>query len=281
MPLVTFTYYASPATRYNNSYPVMAGVQSLVYGSTGTSGNTSRHPTLGNTRDKSKSYGLGNVSSTTVIDHTAWESIQSTINSERSRRGLAAATFTAISGTTTINHAHFNQMKTAIQVASNGSDQAYMGARVGESSATGISGPGIVTYGAAGAQSNATTAVATGKIFASDFNNLIKDINNAGAACTCNCNYCSCNCNYCTCNCNYQCTCNCNYSDKRLKTQIRLIGEYAGLNIYSWKYIWDTTKKHIGVIAQELIGTKYEDALSKDNRGFYIVNYDKLPVRGL
>jgi len=32
-------------------------------------------------------------------------------------------------------------------------------------------------------------------------------------------------------------------------------------------------------MAQELLGTKYEDALSKDSNGYYQVNYSKLPVK--
>lgn len=98
-------------------------------------------------------------------------------------------------------------------------------------------------------------------------------------ACTCNCNYaCTCNCNYCTCDCNYSCTCNCNYSDARLKTNIELIGTEGDLNVYSWAYIWNTSKRFFGVMAHELIGTPYESALNKDANGYYYVDYSKLPV---
>jgi hypothetical protein len=36
---------------------------------------------------------------------------------------------------------------------------------------------------------------------------------------------------------------------------------------------------HKGVIAQNLLGTKYESALSKDKDGFYMVDYSKLPIK--
>jgi hypothetical protein len=107
---------------------------------------------------------------------------------------------------------------------------------------------------------------------------MISKLNSAAAVCVCNCNYCTCNCNYCTCNCNYACTCNCNYSDARLKTGITLIDTIEGVNVYSFSYLWDKTTKYIGVMAQELIGTKHESALTTDDRGFYKVDYTHLPV---
>jgi len=117
-------------------------------------------------------------------------------------------------------------------------------------------------------------------IFADDVNNMMAKVNAAGAVCVCNCNYCTCNCNYCTCDCNYSCTCQCNYtSDIRLKTSIKLVDIVEGLNVYSFSYVWNTAKTYIGVMAQELLGTKYEDALSKDSNGYYQVNYSKLPVK--
>lgn len=125
-----------------------------------------------------------------------------------------------------------------------------------------------------------TTGIAqTQVIYASHINTIINGIVAAGAVCLCNCNYCTCNCNYCTCNCNYSCTCNCNYSDERLKTNIRLLGTEEGLNVYSWSYLWDCTKTYVGVIAQELLGTKFESALATDARGYYMVDYSKLPIK--
>ncbi len=135
--------------------------------------------------------------------------------------------------------------------------------------------------------------VGTGQLItAAQVNNLINAITSASNVClcncnyctcncnycTCNCNYCTCNCNYCTCNCNYACTCNCNYSDVRLKENVKFVGIESDLNIYSWTYVWDKTTTYVGVLAQELVGTKFESALSKDSSGYYRVNYNALPV---
>jgi hypothetical protein len=90
--------------------------------------------------------------------------------------------------------------------------------------------------------------------------------------CICNSD-CSCN-NVCSCHND----CGCNYSDQRLKENIKFIETRNGLNIYSWTYIWDKATEYVGVIAQELVGTKHEQALKKDARGFYMVNYKLLPI---
>ena len=78
-------------------------------------------------------------------------------------------------------------------------------------------------------------------------------------------------------------------SDVGLKTEIRPVDVVKGLKLYKFKYnediidLWkeetgeDLTGVHIGVLAQELIGTEYESALSKHEKGFYIVDYNKLP----
>ena len=97
------------------------------------------------------------------------------------------------------------------------------------------------------------------------------------STCTCNCNYCTCDCNYCTCDCNYSCTCNCNYSDMRLKKDIRFKEVKNGLNIYSFKYVWSGVLQ-VGVMAQEILTTDYSEAVSVDNNGYYMVDYDKLPI---
>jgi hypothetical protein len=116
-------------------------------------------------------------------------------------------------------------------------------------------------------------------ITATTLRSIITALNSSINSCTCNCNYCTCNCNYCTCNCNYSCTCNCNYSDMRLKTNITFSHMIDGLNFYKFSYIWDKSKMYLGVIAQELIGTKYQNALSKDDKNLYIVDYSKLPFK--
>lgn len=90
--------------------------------------------------------------------------------------------------------------------------------------------------------------------------------------CICNSD-CACN-NVCSCHGD----CGCNYSDIRLKTNIHYLETRNDIRIYSWNYIWNKSKTYIGVLAQELINTKHSDALTKDKNGFYMVNYNKLPI---
>ena len=67
------------------------------------------------------------------------------------------------------------------------------------------------------------------------------------------------------------------FSDERLKTDLVKIGEIDGINIYKFKYKYDKSKVQIGVIAQELLNTKYSNAVSTDAKtGFYIVDYNTL-----
>lgn len=90
------------------------------------------------------------------------------------------------------------------------------------------------------------------------------------------------------CMCNSDCSCNaicacygdcgCNYSDVRLKENVEFVEQRNGLNIYSWNYVWDKTKRHVGVLAQELFGTQYASALVMDKNGYYMVNYKMLPI---
>ena len=68
----------------------------------------------------------------------------------------------------------------------------------------------------------------------------------------------------------------------RLKTNIEFLGLKGELRWYSYNYKWDLTNRYEGVMAQELVGTKYEKALSKTPsghaKGYYMVNYNALPV---
>ena len=121
--------------------------------------------------------------------------------------------------------------------------------------------------------------VSTGTtITAAHLNYVIDKVVYCGTICVCNCAYCTCNCNYCTCDCDYSCTCNCNYSDKRLKTNIKYIGIQNGLKLYSYNYIWDKNTIHKGVMAQEILETKYKSAIKQDKDGYYMVDYSKLPI---
>lgn len=91
------------------------------------------------------------------------------------------------------------------------------------------------------------------------------------------------------CICNSDCTCNaicacygdcgCNYSDERLKTDITLICEFEGINIYSFAYKSNPNKRFKGVIAQELLkNEKYYNSVKTDSDGMYFVDYSKLPI---
>lgn len=68
------------------------------------------------------------------------------------------------------------------------------------------------------------------------------------------------------------------FSDIRLKENINLVGKsLSGINIYEWNYINDVNRFR-GVVAQELLGTKFESSLSI-KQGFYFVDYTDLDVK--
>jgi len=71
------------------------------------------------------------------------------------------------------------------------------------------------------------------------------------------------------------CTC-WNGSDISLKTNIEFKEKKLDVNFYEFNYIWDKTTKHIGVMAQELLGTIYESCVKKAFSGHYLVNYKLL-----
>jgi len=72
--------------------------------------------------------------------------------------------------------------------------------------------------------------------------------------------------------------CNNQKSDIGYKENLNLIGvSNNGLNIYEFNYK-NEEGLYQGVIAQELIGTQFEDALSKNNEGLYEVDYNKIDV---
>jgi hypothetical protein len=66
-------------------------------------------------------------------------------------------------------------------------------------------------------------------------------------------------------------------SDIRLKENIKHLRTIDGINQYCWNFINDPGTIHIGVIAQELIGTMYEDAVTEGSDGYLRVNYLMLP----
>jgi hypothetical protein len=72
--------------------------------------------------------------------------------------------------------------------------------------------------------------------------------------------------------------CNASKSDIQYKENLNLVGiSNSGLNIYTFNYK-NEEGLYQGVIAQELIGTKFEDALSKNSEGLYEVDYSKIDV---
>jgi hypothetical protein len=67
-------------------------------------------------------------------------------------------------------------------------------------------------------------------------------------------------------------------SDIRLKENIVLVGKSeTGINIYQFNYK-NEEGLYEGVIAQELIGTDFEDALVIKENGMYSVDYNKTDV---
>lgn len=210
------------------------------------------------------SYSQANVSIGDTITAAKWNSIMGQARDENNRRGKSGTTFSL---STNISALDYNSIISLFNVGDSRTDEVYNDGAVTKT-----------TWGPTAAPSVPSDVAAGSTITASQLNTLIQRIKDAGSVCTCNCNYCTCNCNYCTCNCNYSCTCNCNYSDKRLKKNIKHVDTVDGINVYEYNYLWNEAKRFVGVIAQELVGTKYEKALMQDSNGFYAVDYSLLPV---
>jgi hypothetical protein len=66
-------------------------------------------------------------------------------------------------------------------------------------------------------------------------------------------------------------------SDLRLKNIISLYEIVDGINVYDFEYIDKPGEIYRGVIAQELIGTKFSDAVIVEN-DLYLVDYSKLKI---
>lgn len=68
------------------------------------------------------------------------------------------------------------------------------------------------------------------------------------------------------------------FSDERLKEDIKHIGySPSGLKIYSWKYKHNPCATFSGVMAQDILNI-IPEAISTDERGYYMVNYKLLDV---
>ena len=69
-------------------------------------------------------------------------------------------------------------------------------------------------------------------------------------------------------------------SDVRLKNIIKHLGlSKLGINIYLFEYKFNPGTIYQGVIAQELLGTEWEESLIKDSNGFYSVDYSKIDIK--
>ena len=65
-------------------------------------------------------------------------------------------------------------------------------------------------------------------------------------------------------------------SDRRIKTNIKAIGDRGGHRWYSYRYLWDEADVHReGVMAQDVMQTR-PDAVETHPMGFLMVNYDAL-----
>lgn len=209
-----------------------------------------------------------------TVANALFRQVEAAVNSERSRRGQGQLSVITSRFVGNIEAADLNYLKTGVEVAGATPSPAYYTVNLGAGAQQDVYFPVAPSYtgGFQGVDQNRL-------IYAEEINAMIDKVNGAAGVCVCNCDYCTCNCNYCTCNCNYSCTCNCNYSDERLKDNIKFLRIENGLNVYSFTYLWDSAKTFVGVMAQELLGTKYESALTKDNNGYYMVDYAKLPVK--
>jgi hypothetical protein len=69
-------------------------------------------------------------------------------------------------------------------------------------------------------------------------------------------------------------------SDRRLKDNLKLLGQSPnGINIYEFNFKSDPTKKYQGVMADELIGTQFQSAVTEDDDGYLIVDYSLIDVK--
>jgi len=223
------------------------------------------------------SYGALNKATGDEVTASDWLLVLAGVNQERGRRGVGAIPSNPSPFNGFIEAADLNDLKGWVEVAGptpNPSSWTFNAGGAEERPPLGTRFFPVAAAYVGGFQGVRSNNV----IFAQEINNMVQKVNDAGAVCVCNCNYCTCNCNYCTCNCNYSCTCNCNYSDIRLKTNIQFTHKVEDLCVYNFSYKWDTSKIYSGVMAQELLGTKYAHAVTKDDNGNYMVDYTKIPV---
>jgi hypothetical protein len=215
-------------------------------------------------------YCLGTVASGAIIEKSFFTTLGEAINVERARRGHSTRNYALSSF---VKASEINSLRKGL------TDAGYPGAAsVSISSEVKAVDINKIVQAIVAAGLACTTDTVVSKCVCNSNYTCTCNCNN----CTCDCNYqtkdiCTCDCNYCTCDCNYSCTCNCNYSDMRLKKDIKFKEVKNGLNIYSFKYVWSGVLQ-VGVMAQDILTTDYSEAVSVDKNGYYMVDYNKLPV---
>jgi hypothetical protein len=192
------------------------------------------------------------------------DNLKTLINAEITRYRQHSSFSTATQSSSTISNAqlivnsHINEFSSVVQSINNITEP------VGTSFAVRTNPPDLTTP--------AQTYSKQSTIEDTDWSGLRDRYNTMRQDCICNAD-CACNL---VCNCHNDC--GCNYSDIRLKQNIEFVETKNDLKIYTWNYIWDKTKRYTGVIAQELLNTKFSSAVSVDSKGFYKVDYSKLPI---
>lgn len=211
--------------------PTLSGLTKSIYGTN---------------QSNAVSHSIAQVLATDLIRESKLSAIAAKAILERSRRGGSAISLPGGYFSGQIAASRVQDIITVVDIAGPEASEAYNGANQNLNSSNGqvitgytpeigpynlptgnqipvygpIPQPETITYPKSPAPSIGTSFSRGQRISSVDINTMITGINNAGAVCTCNCNYCTCNCNYCTCNCNYSCTCNCNYSDETLKANV-------------------------------------------------------------
>ena len=199
----------------------------------------------GKNQSNAVSHSIAQVLATDLVRENKLAAIAAKAILERERRGGSAISLPGGYFSGQIAASRVQDIITVVDIAGPDASEAYNGANQNLNSGDGqivtgstpitdaygnvvgstptyapVPQPVVVTYPKSPAPSIGTSFSRGQRISSADINTMITGINNAGAVCTCNCNYCTCNCNYCTCNCNYSCTCNCNYSDETLKANV-------------------------------------------------------------
>lgn len=69
------------------------------------------------------------------------------------------------------------------------------------------------------------------------------------------------------------------FSDVRLKENVVKINSYNNVNFYEYNYTFNKTQRFVGVMAQEILQSKYSECVELDSTGYYKVDYTRLLER--